>query len=122
MDRLVVSALGGACRILDLDQSAAVRGPGTDNWASKSVLGERIWLRRNTTSIPRHHATATLILAAASAIGALQFAYGIIALDASMTASGMLLTMLTKAWFLDRMVWLFEDMMHTSAEYRDWLY
>jgi hypothetical protein len=94
----------------------------TDNWASKAVLGERIWMRRKTIPIPRHHATAALVLATVSAIGALQFLYGAIALEPVMLSYGLVVTLLGKAWFLDRMVWLYEDMMHTSAEYRDWLY
>ena len=94
----------------------------TDNWASKAVLGERIWMRRKTMPIPRHHARAAIVLAAISAIGALQFFYGAIALEPVMLSYGLVVTLLGKAWFLDRMVWLYEDMMHTSAEYRDWLY
>jgi hypothetical protein len=48
--------------------------------------------------------------------------YGAIALEPVMLSYGLVVTLLGKAWFLDRMVWLYEDMMHTSAEYRDWLY
>ena len=29
---------------------------------------------------------------------------------------------LGKMWFLDRMVWLYEDMKDTTPEYRSWLY
>lgn len=94
----------------------------TDNWASKAVLGERIWLRRKVTPVPRHHANAAMFLAAISGIGALLFAYGLIALDPLMLSLGLVVALLSKAWFLDRSVWLFEDMMHTSADYRDWLY
>lgn len=94
----------------------------TENWASKSVLGERVWLGRKTTAIPRHHAIATMILSGISSIGFVQLVYGAVAFDPLMTFCGLAVTMLTKAWFLDRRVWLFEDMMHTSADYRDWLY
>jgi hypothetical protein len=98
------------------------RPSSTDNWASKAVLGERTWLRRKAIPIPRHHATAALLLATVSGIGALQFLYGAIALEATMLSYGLCVTLLGKAWFLDRMVWLYEDMMHTNADYRDWLY
>jgi hypothetical protein len=29
--------------------------------------------------------------------------------------------MLCKLWFVDRMVWLYEDMRQEMPEYRDWL-
>ena len=55
-------------------------------------------------------------------LGALALCYGLYDLDPWCTALGFSITFFGKTWFLDRMVWLFEDMIHTSAEYRDWLY
>ena len=34
----------------------------------------------------------------------------------------MLLVIAAKTWFVDRMVWLFDDMKDTRPEYRSWLY
>ncbi len=94
----------------------------TDNWASRGVLGERIWLNRKAIKIPRHHARFATGLATASGIGALQFTYGVLFLDEWMVSYGMIVTLLTKAWFVDRMVWLYEDMRDATPEYRNWLY
>jgi len=35
---------------------------------------------------------------------------------------GLPVTYMGKSWFLDRMVWLYEDMKETHPEYRKWLY
>jgi hypothetical protein len=94
----------------------------TSNWASKAVLGERVWLNRKTIPIPEHHARAAIVLNVVTGLGALVLCYGLYALDPWCTALGISITFFGRAWFLDRMVWLFEDMIHTSAEYRDWLY
>jgi hypothetical protein len=34
----------------------------------------------------------------------------------------MAVIMLGKLWFVDRMVWLYEDMKDATPEYRSWLY
>lgn len=94
----------------------------TNNWASKAVLGERVWLNRKTISIPAHHARAAIVLNVVNSLGVIVLCYGLYASDPWCTALGFSITFFGKTWFLDRMVWLFEDMIHTSAEYRDWLY
>ena len=43
-------------------------------------------------------------------------------LDLALVLTGLSVTMLGKLWFLDRMVWLYEDMKDTSETYRSWLY
>lgn len=94
----------------------------TNNWASKAVLGERVWLNRKAIPIPGHHARAAIVLNVVNGLGALVLCCGLYTLDPWCTALGFSVTLFGKTWFLDRMVWLFEDMIHTSAEYRDWLY
>ena len=94
----------------------------TDNWASKAVLGERVWLNRKTIAIPRHHEVAALVLNLINGAGGLVLAYGLWMLDPWPTALGFAVMLMGKTWFLDRMVWLFDDMMHTSVTYRSWLY
>ncbi len=42
-------------------------------------------------------------------------------LEAWPTLLGMTLTFLGKLWFVDRMVWLYEDMRNATPEYRSWL-
>ncbi|GAB5407416.1 MAG: hypothetical protein Aurels2KO_56470 [Aureliella sp.] len=93
----------------------------TNNWMSKGVLGERVWLNRKMIPIPQHHARAATILAVLSGLGIIPFVLGLFQLDAWATVSGVAIIMLSKLWFLDRMVWLFEDMIDSHEEYRNWL-
>ncbi|MGF1561448.1 MAG: DUF6653 family protein [Geminicoccaceae bacterium] len=78
-------------------------------WASKGVYGERIWLNRDTVPIAGHHAAMANLLTGISAIGAVLVIYGLIVLDAWATVFGTALAMLGKLWFVDRMVWLYEE-------------
>jgi len=41
----------------------------TDNWASKGVLGERVWMNRKKVPIPEHHRLLPNILNAISGLG-----------------------------------------------------
>ncbi len=93
----------------------------TDNWASKGVFGERVWLNRGTIAIPRHHARWALGLSLASAACLVPLAWGLYTLDPWATAFGALGASALKLWFVDRMVWLYEDMKHASPEYASWL-
>lgn len=81
-----------------------------DNWASKGVFGERIWLNRRNKPIPPHHARMAHVLSAAAASGIPVLIYGLIFLDAWATLAGVIIAAGAKLWFVDRMVWLFEDM------------
>lgn len=81
-----------------------------DNWMSRGVLGERIFLARKERPIPAHHERAGVILAGMSAPGVVILLYGLLVLDGWATLCGAVLTALPKLWFLDRMVWLQRDM------------
>jgi hypothetical protein len=94
----------------------------TDNWASKAVLGERVWLACDKIPIPQHHARMALRLSLLSSAGLILLAFGLYALDPWPTVFGMTLVMVGKLWFVDRMVWLYEDMKNASPEYQSWLY
>lgn len=93
----------------------------TNNWMTKGVFGERVWLNRKERPIPSHHVKAGFILNALSGLAAIPYIYGLIWLDAWATVLGTLLIMLTKLWFLDRMVWLYEDMSPRFADYAAWM-
>ncbi|HET7519171.1 MAG TPA: DUF6653 family protein [Actinomycetes bacterium] len=65
----------------------------TRNWASKGVLGERIWSDRSKVE-----------------------------LDLLAVVAGLLVTQAAKAWFIDRMVLLSDDMKARVPEYAAWDY
>lgn len=56
-----------------------------------------------------------------SFLGALIWIYGLYALDFWATVAGVLGTVLPKAWFVDRMVWIYENMKDTNPVYLSWL-
>ncbi len=93
----------------------------TDNWASKGTFGERVFLNRRIVPIPSHHARWAVLLGALSALGLVPLLWGLWALDPVMTLLGLVLTVLPKVWFVDRMVWLYEDMKDAHPDYADWL-
>ncbi|MGB2691241.1 MAG: DUF6653 family protein, partial [Thermodesulfobacteriota bacterium] len=62
------------------------------------------------------------ILSAISGIGAIICVYGLIVLSIWPTVFGIVVVFLGKTWFLDRMVWLYEEMKDNNPEYRSWLY
>lgn len=81
----------------------------TDNWASKSVLGERIWTESDRATLPRHFRTQWATVAQLyQTVGLGILTYGLIVLDPLATVAGLFITQGGKAWFLDRMVLLYE--------------
>ncbi len=94
----------------------------TDHWASKAVLGERVLLSHPKSDIPAHHQRAIRVLNIITFGGFATSKVGLIVLDAAATIFGTVLTMVGKSWFLDRMVWLFQDMSPDDSEYSSCLY
>ena len=93
----------------------------TNNWASKAVLGERVYLNRDQTDIPKHHKLLPNILNGISSTGMIFAIWGIVGFHFWSAILGIVLAYLGKSWYLDRMVWLYEDMKDIS-EYKQWLY
>jgi hypothetical protein len=93
----------------------------TDNWASKGVLGERVWMNQAQVPIPPHHKRVINFTNVVNAIVFVICLWGIVALVPWPTVLGMSWVILAKTWFIDRMVWLFEEM-KDHPEYQDWLY
>lgn len=91
-----------------------------DHWTSKAVLGERVWLNRNTVPIPAFHRTVPNVLSVISGIGMLFVSWGVFVFDPWPTMFGMAFIYSGKVWFLDRMVWLWGDMKDAVPEYRNW--
>lgn len=80
-----------------------------DNWASKGALGERLFLDRRNSKIADHHIRMAHILTAASAVGAVILIYGLYKLSFWATTSGLILSIVPKVWFMDRMAWIYQD-------------
>jgi len=62
------------------------------------------------------------ILSIVAAVGTAFCIYGVVRLHVWPTIFGIALAYMGKSWFLDRMVWLFEDMKEIHPEYGKWLY
>lgn len=84
----------------------------TKNWMSRVVFGERIWLNRDKIPVPEHHKSAPNILSAIEALGLPLVAWGIFRFEIWPLLMGISLVYLGKLWFMDRMVWLYEEMKH----------
>jgi len=94
----------------------------TKNWASKIVLGEWVWMNRKNIPVPKHHHYLPNILSAVGAIGAIPFVWGLFILEIWPVVFGGVIIVISKLWFADRMVWLYEDMKDVAPEYKSWLY
>ena len=63
------------------------------NWASRSVLGERIWIDRKNIELPdQFQSRAPFVANAYSTIGLALLAYGLVKLDVVATVAGILIT------------------------------
>ena len=91
-----------------------------DAWMSRGVFGERVWLNRKAVPIPAHHARMAHVTSAVSLAGLAVSLYGLIAGHFTAAALGWAIMMLGKLWFIDRMVWLYEDMRDTNPDYAGW--
>ena len=95
----------------------------TRNWASRSVLGERVYLNRDKVDIPDIHKTPLYaILNAISSIGMLIAIWAIVYYSVWGAVLGVALAYLGKSWYLDRMVWLYDMMKSENEDYRSWDY
>jgi hypothetical protein len=94
----------------------------TRNWASRAVLGERIWVDRNKVDLPEQFRSraASLIANAYSTIGMGVLAFGLVELDLLATVTGILMTHGGKAWYMDRVSLLFAEMKGRDGEYAAW--
>jgi hypothetical protein len=96
----------------------------TRNWASKGVFGERIWTDREKAEVPAQFRGSGVTNAtyAIQGVGLAVLAYGLVRLDLLAVVSGLVILQTAKAWFIDRMVLLFEDMKARNPEYAAWEY
>jgi hypothetical protein len=93
----------------------------TRNWASKGVFGERIWADGDKAPIPVQFRSRVLSATyAIQAVGLAIMVYGLVELDLLAVVSGLVITQTAKAWFIDRMVLLYEDMKARDPAYAGW--
>jgi hypothetical protein len=95
----------------------------TKHWVSRSVFGERIWSETSRDALPvEFRSKVPGVAQAYQAVGLAILIYGLAALDAIATVSGVLITQGGKVWYLDRMVLLFEAMKTRNPEFASWEY
>ena len=94
----------------------------TRNWASQGVLGERIYADRDTVEIPPQfrRTRVPMVTYGLQLLGVACLAYGLAVADPVAVVAGLLIVQGSKAWFIDRMVLLFEDTKRTHPEYAAW--
>ena len=110
------------CLWLWLNPRVFKKPNSTHSWASKAVLGERLLLKHPKSEIPSHHQTAIGVIKLVTFIGFLLAVYGLVVLHSWLAILGTVVTILGKTWFLDRMVWLYQDLRTENSEYQSWLY
>jgi len=86
-----------------------------DRWASQAVLGERLWTASRKRGTPPRRRLAPIVLTGINTAGMAVLVRGLIILDPWMTATGLAVHMAGKNWFLDRMVWHYEDATREQA-------
>ena len=80
-----------------------------DRWASKAVLGERVWANRDKVPVPERHRVAPHLLTGLNALGVPFIARGLVVLDPWLVLFGLAVYMAGKNWFMDRMALLYDD-------------
>ncbi len=89
-----------------------------NNWWSKSVLGEYFWANREKIPAPSCHVPVIRILTFLQFAGGVILLVGLYQLDVWLTGIGTIVIYFSKMWFLDRMVWVYEEM-RNHPEYKD---
>jgi hypothetical protein len=93
----------------------------TRHWTSKGVFGERIWTERDALQLPPQFRSRVVYWTYALQVaGMALLVRGLVRFDPLAAAAGVLLAQTAKAWFIDRMVLLYEDMKARRPEYAAW--
>ncbi len=94
----------------------------TKNWASFATFGERVWLHRHDVPIPYSHQWIANALSAVMLINLFPLAYGLIEVNAAFVFFPVMIQMIAKLWFYDRMVWLYTQVQADNPTYASWMY
>ena len=93
----------------------AFRAPGDlTSWASRGVMGERLFLDRHGRarrghSLPRHPLAPMKFLTILARLGLFPLAYGLVVLDSWAVLCGLAVSVGAKMWFVDRCAWLYDE-------------
>ncbi len=94
----------------------------TNNWASMGTFGERIYLKRkHENQIPPHHLRVCRLIILLQLVGLPFWLYSIYSMTYSLMLLSTMWLMFTKTWFVDRMVWLYQDVKQQDPVYQSWL-
>lgn len=94
----------------------------TNSWASKAVLGERVWLNRKNIPIPDGYIFPVNLLTILMLLGGILLIFGLWNFLLIPTIIGTFVVICGKLYFLNYMVKLFNEMKRKSNEYASWLY
>ncbi|WP_394240971.1 DUF6653 family protein [Vibrio astriarenae] len=93
----------------------------TNNWASMGTFGERVYLnRKNESLIPKHHLKVAKGIILLQLVGLPFWFYSLYLNSPVLMIISTMYLMFTKAWFVDRMVWLYKDVKELNPAYQSW--
>jgi hypothetical protein len=85
------------------------------------AVWSREWTDRGKAELPAQFRSRVLPATyAIQVVGMAILVYGLVELDLLAVVSGLLITQTAKAWFIDRMVLLYEDMKARDPSYAGW--
>ncbi len=92
----------------------------TRSWASRAVLGERVFLLRMIHPVPVEHTNVATLLGIATSVSGFLMAGAFLAAEPFTYSAGGIALVVCKLWLCDRMAWLFDEMSEDIPEYRAW--
>ena len=103
-------ALGLVIVWIALNPHIFPRAKDRSGYTVRGAWGERIWMHRDVLEVPAKHKGLPHFLSVVNSLGFAAALYGAVLYDPWTAALGLSTHYLGKAWFIDRMVWLTDDM------------